>query len=101
MAEQAGEQIQRLRSRRGQPVDPVPDLDQLKQCSVPRPLRVRVVQLKNQVLDCLWVKVHAVAKQRHAVDFHVTQVLGGIGDFQRLQVQRAVPLGRVSPDFAP
>ncbi|TNN76813.1 hypothetical protein EYF80_012866 [Liparis tanakae] len=45
MPQQTGEEVQRLSSRRGEPVDPIPDLQQLQQGRVLRSLSVRVVKL--------------------------------------------------------
>lgn len=72
--QQAGEEVQRLGSRRREPVNAIPHLQKHQEGCILRALRVRVVQLQDQVLDPLWIKVHAVAKDLQAVDFHVAQV---------------------------
>lgn len=88
--QQAREEVQRLGSRRGEPVDAVPHLQKHEEGRVLGALRVRVVQLQDQVLDPLWVKVHAVAKHLQAVDFHVAKIGRLV-----VQVQRFVKKGLV------
>lgn len=74
MAQQTREQVKWLRSWWRQPVNPVPHLQQHQKGSVLRTLRVGVVQLENQILDALRVKVHAVSKHFQSVDLHIPQV---------------------------
>lgn len=84
VTEQAGEQVHVWRPRRGEAVHPVAQLHQLEEGGVLGSLSVRVVYLQDQVLDGFGVKVHAVAKQLHAVHFHVADVVG------RLRVLRGI-----------
>ena len=101
MPQQAGEQVQELGPRWGESVDPVPDLNQLQQRRVLRSLSVRVVQLQDQVLDGVGVKVHAVAVHLDAVDLHVAKVASRLQEVQGLVVDRAIPTGRRCLDPAP
>lgn len=97
--QQAGEEVQRLGSRRREPVDAVPHLQKHQEGRILGSLCVRVVQLQDQVLDPLWIKVHAVAEDLQAVDFHVAQVGRVVIQVQRLVKKRLVD-GRVVGDDA-
>lgn len=90
VTEQTCKQVQLLLTWGGQPVHPIPYFQELKDGRVLGALGVRVVQLKNQVTDCFRVKVHAIAKNLDAVDFHVAQTLSRVGYFDGLVVNTVV-----------
>lgn len=81
MPQKTSKQVQPLLTWRGQTVHPVSYFQELKHGRVLGALRVRIVQLQNQVTDSLRVKVHAVAKDLDAVDLHVAQVSSGLRHF--------------------
>lgn len=72
--QEAGEKVQLLGPGWRESVDSVPHLQKHQEGCILRALCVRVVQLQNQVLDPLRIKVHAVPKHLQAVDFHIAQV---------------------------
>lgn len=100
MAQQTGEEVERLWCWGGQSVDPVPHLQQHLKGSVLRALRVGVVQLQNQILDAFGVKVHAVSKHLQRVDLHVTQVGRLVIQVQRFVEERLVHRRIIGDDAA-
>ena len=93
MAQQAGEQVQALLARWGEPVHPVPDLQELQQGRVLRALSVRVVQLQDEITNGFGVKVHAVAEHLDAIDLHVAQVSGRVHHLQWLVIRAVIDPG--------
>lgn len=90
VTKETGEQVQLWLTWRGQPVHPVTYFQELKHGRVLGALCVRVVQLQNQVTNGFWVKVHTVAKDLDAIDFHVTQALSRICHFDGLIVNTVI-----------
>lgn len=101
MAQQARKQVQRLRRRRRQPVNPVPHFQQHHEGGVLGTLCVGVVQLQDEILDALGVKVQAVAKHLECVYLHVAHVGCLVVQVQGFVEEGLVDRGIIRDDAAP